>query len=97
VSTTCIACMTNSSLPRSPQFIGAATVESTATNDESNGTNETQKGINLTNQSSDQAQRKFMKHRSRRRHEHTPFLDRDGHIVICGNNPVRRSGTDDQK
>lgn len=95
VSTTCIACGTNSSLPRSPQSIGGAIVESTATNDTNNGTNEIQKGMNLTNQSSNQAQRKFMKHRPRRRHEHTPFLDRDGHIVICGNNPVRRrSGTD---
>jgi hypothetical protein len=95
VSTTCIACSTNSSLPRSPQSVGGAIVESPATNDANNGINETQKGTDRTNQSSNQAQRKFMKHRSRRRHDHTPFLGRDGHIVIRGNNPVRRrSGTD---
>lgn len=55
-------------------------------------TNYTNGGVGegtLTDQIGDQSRPKFLKYRSRRPVEPTRFPDRDGHILICGNNTVR--------
>ena len=85
ISTTCSACGASYSIPRSPQSIGGGMVDS-ATTDYTNG------GVGegtLTDQIGDQSRPKFLKYRSRRPVEPTRFPDRDGHILICGNNTVR--------